>query len=302
MINNIHIIINPSSGKAEPVLALINKVFEKSGINWDISVTKKAGDAFSLAKAALEKNVDLIGIYGGDGSVVEVAEALCGEKTPLAIIPGGTANVMAKELKIPVETQAALEMLKNGSYLNKKVDMGKVNDRLFLVRINAGFVADMITETDGELKDKLGQLAYGITAVKHLAKSETVDYVFNIDGEEVKASGVAMIIANSGNVGFSGMSYVPDIDVSDGLLDVIIIKSADAASIVTMAGSALAQKKPENVLSQWKGKRIEINMPEGQTLMIDDAEVKTRQLAIEIIPGGINILAPDDINKTENSK
>ncbi len=292
MLKNIHIIINPASGQDEPILSMINKTFEGSGIEWDVSVTKEAGDAFAFAEKALEKNFDAVGIYGGDGSVVEVAEALFRHTTPLAIIPGGTANVMAKELKIPVETTAALEMIKTGACEPKAIDMARANDTLFMVRINAGFVADMVTQTDRDLKDKLGQLAYGVTAVKHIAQSEPVRYDLTIDGEPVSAEGVALVIANSGNIGFTGLSYVPDIDVSDGLLDVIVIKRADVASIVALAGSALLQKKPENEIEQWKAKKLSVTIPEQQSVMIDDSEIQTKDLSAEILPAAIRILVP----------
>src|SRR4051794_21083613 len=81
----VHIIINPASGQDRPVLAILNDVFHPSGIDWDVSVTKEAGDGRRYALEALDAGVDAIGVYGGDGTVNEVASALVGTQTPLAI-------------------------------------------------------------------------------------------------------------------------------------------------------------------------------------------------------------------------
>src|ERR1700761_5133450 len=94
---NIHFIINPASSKEEPILFFINKVFNDSAVDWDVSIIKKNRNAGVIAKKLIGKT-DLVVVYGGDGCVTEVASALHGTSIPMAIIPAGTANVMAKEL------------------------------------------------------------------------------------------------------------------------------------------------------------------------------------------------------------
>ncbi|MGZ3873577.1 MAG: diacylglycerol/lipid kinase family protein, partial [Mucilaginibacter sp.] len=156
---HIHFIVNPASGKEEPILFYINRAMNEKNIKWDISVTKKGTGAGEIAKKISSKT-DLIVVYGGDGCVTEVASALHGSGTPMAIIPGGTANVMAKELGIPLETTAAIEMIATGHCKIKKTDMGLMNGYPFLLRINLGIMADMVLQASRSLKDDLGQLAY----------------------------------------------------------------------------------------------------------------------------------------------
>lgn len=109
-LKHIQFIINPASSKAEPILSLIYEALKDSKTDWDISLTKKKVDAGGMAKKLIGKT-DLIVVYGGDGCVTSVAAALHGTKTPMAIIPGGTANVMAKELGVPADTKGALAVL-----------------------------------------------------------------------------------------------------------------------------------------------------------------------------------------------
>jgi diacylglycerol kinase (ATP) len=100
-ISNINIIISPASGKEETVLPIINTFMKKAGIQWEASITHKADDAIRLAKAAVKEGVDAVAVYRGDGAVMEVASGLIGSKIPLIILPGGSTNVMPRNLAYP---------------------------------------------------------------------------------------------------------------------------------------------------------------------------------------------------------
>src|SRR5690348_15921530 len=108
--NNIHIIVNPAAGREEPILSYLNTGLIISGIRWDVTVTTPYNEAYDIAMRLVGKT-DLIVVYGGDGSVSDVARALYGKQTPMAIIPGGTANVMSKELGIPQDAIEAIDLL-----------------------------------------------------------------------------------------------------------------------------------------------------------------------------------------------
>src|SRR5690554_2424284 len=105
---SIHIITNPAAGQDRPFLNVFNKTFQEAGIDWELLITKKPGDAARFAQDAVKAGVDVVAAYGGDGTVGEVAGALHGTNQPLAILPGGTANVMSVELGIPGDLPGAL--------------------------------------------------------------------------------------------------------------------------------------------------------------------------------------------------
>ena len=98
MYKNIKIIVNPVSGKDEAILSFIAEAFKDSEIHWDVLVTKKEGDAKEFAEGLIHSGADLICVYGGDGTVCQVAQALAHQDIPMFVLPGGTANVVAKEL------------------------------------------------------------------------------------------------------------------------------------------------------------------------------------------------------------
>ncbi|RFZ91269.1 diacylglycerol kinase family lipid kinase [Mucilaginibacter conchicola] len=287
-IKHIHFIVNPASGKQEPVLAYINAEMTARKVDWDVSVTKKNVRVADLARKLFGKT-DLIAVYGGDGCVTEVAAALQGGNVPMAIIPGGTANVMARELGIPLDTQEALASLFDGSI--KKIDMGLVNDIPFLLRVNLGIMADMVTQADRKLKDKVGQLAYGITALKTTALAKPVDYELKIDGKRIETGGVSLTVTNSGHLGVGDFALQPGISITDGRLDVILLKENNLPSLLKVAGSTLLKQKSE-VLEHWRGKKITITTAKKQSFICDDRQEKARILRIEVLPGTLKMLVP----------
>jgi diacylglycerol kinase (ATP) len=291
---NIHFIINPASGNDEPVLSWLSDTLKNSDIGWEVHVTKGSGDAVVFTEESIAQGADCIAVYGGDGTIMEVAESLFQKNIPLAIIPGGTANVLAKELSIPQDTKEALQLLKNNNDI-KRIDMALCNQTPFVIRINVGLMADMVTETDRSLKDKVGQLAYAVTAVTQMKNIETVSYKMNLDGEEIVSSGISLVIANSGNVGIPNISLLPTIDIGDGFLDVVVLKTNDLGSLVKWASAMAVGSIPAGILDHWKVKKASITIPPSQTVMVDDKAISidtNNTLDFEIVPNALSVVVP----------
>jgi diacylglycerol kinase (ATP) len=292
---HIHFIINPASGKEEPILSYINQVFDNSGTEWDVAITKRGTGAGDIARTLIGKT-DLIAVYGGDGCVTEVASALCGTDMPMIIIPGGTANVMAKELGVPIDAKAALEWLKSDEIQISALDMGSMNGHPFLLRINLGIMADMILQTGRKLKDSIGQLAYGVTAIKTLADAQPVTYMIEMDGTMIEETSVSLTITNSGNIGIGDFALQPGISVTDGLLDVILLKDASLTSLLKTAGSTLLQNETDAV-KHWQCKEVKISMDQATTFICDDREETAKELSIKVVPASIKMAVPEEPNK-----
>lgn len=288
MIKNIHFIINPGAAKREPILSLINDVFADTDITWDISITQKGHDIAGIASSLIGKT-DLIAVYGGDGCVMELAQVLGKTETALAIIPAGTANVMAKELGVPQDTRAALEMLIAPGAQVIRIDMGMINYRPFLIRINLGIMADMVLDADRGMKDQLGQFAYGVTAISSLAGAKPVRYTMTVDGKRIEEEGVSLTVTNSGNVGINGYKMLPGISVTDGLLDIVLMNEANLVDVLKVAGTTFMQTD-SSVLKHWTCKEVIIHMNEEHRFICDDKEMKGNDLQISVIPGSLKVL------------
>jgi diacylglycerol kinase family enzyme len=299
-VNKTPIIVNPAAGEKEstPLELLDDQALEIHQLSGH-----QPGEAYELAKklaakAAPTANTDpgayqpIIGVYGGDGTVTEVAKALYKTDIALGILPGGTANVMAKELNIPLTLKEAITLL-TGEHHLQKIDMGLVNGCPFLIRVNMGLFSDMVTETDPHSKEKWGQLAYGLTAFQTLGR-EAVKFQLTIDGHEFEQEAVALTITNAGNVGRAGYSFLPDISVTDGWLDVIALDKADISSLLRVSGSILLQKDSA-VLKHWKAKEVTIRLAAGTSWLCDDKEEKASDLRITMDPASLKVVVP--VNK-----
>lgn len=137
--SKVQIIINPASGMGHPVLRTLNKAFGND-VEWDVSVTHKRGDAHRFAEAAVAAGADIIAVYGGDGTVTEVANVLAGGDVPLAILPGGTGNAVARMLGIPMELEQSAALLRQNHQL-RTIDLGHINKHTFMLRADIGFMA-----------------------------------------------------------------------------------------------------------------------------------------------------------------
>lgn len=308
MAQRIHVVINPASGRPMPILHTLNSVFHQHGYEWDISITKNPGDGLRFAQQAVADGVDIVAAYGGDGTVAEVASGLIGTDTPLAILPGGTANVMSIELGIPNDLAGACTLICGDQVEARWVDMGKIGDTYFLLRAGIGFEAAMVQEAGREAKEGMGVLAYLLSALGNLRNPAPADYRINLDGRTVESQGMTCIIANSGNMGRQGINMMPEIKIDDGLLDIIVVRQADIRTLlaftanvtgiaqpVPVTGSADRETLAEEAtkaLQHWQGKEVEVISSPVQPVQSDGEMIGETPVRAHVLPRAIQILSP----------
>lgn len=287
----VKVIINPAAGKAEPVLSILNTVFGDAGIDWDVAITHEAGDGETAAREAARKGYDLIGAYGGDGTVAEVAAGLAKGGPPILLLPGGTGNALAEDLGIPPDLAAAAALAVGDAGVVRRVDLGRSGKRRFVLRMTMGFEAAMVRDTTREAKDRYGWLAYLLTGVQQLANPPMAVYTITIDGTVVESEGIAAIVANSASTGVPGVKIADDVDVSDGLLDIAVLQSADLPTLLGSVADA-AQGQTPRILSRWRGKEIHVVAKPVQEVFSDGEEAGKTPLDVSVMPGAVGVLVP----------
>ncbi|MCH7951051.1 MAG: diacylglycerol kinase family lipid kinase [Candidatus Dadabacteria bacterium] len=241
----IHLIINPVSGQGVVPVEEIRSKFNVLGDRLTVHETKADLSARTIVEEAVSKGADLVVAFGGDGTMLQVAEGLINTGVPLGVIPGGTANVFASELEIPNDKMKAIDLLINKETHIRKIDVGCVGEKHFLLRLGIGLEAAMTVMTDREEKDKYGFWAYLWTALRVGSRMKQAHYHMVIDGKRKRVKGVTCVICNSGNLGLPRVKLLPDIDVSDGKLDVVVVREASlwtAASLIYHAVKGVFSK------------------------------------------------------------
>lgn len=297
-----HVIINPAAGQDQPILKVLNAAMQAAGADWDVFITKEAGDGRRLAQEAVQAGADVVIAHGGDGTVMEVATGLLESDIPMAILPGGTANVMSVELGIPVDIMEACALAINPDATVRAVDMGKINDHCFLLRAGMGFEAAMVEGADRELKDRFGVLAYAVAGLQALSDPKIAEYNLLLDGQEVTTKGLTCIIANSGSVGTAGVLLAPNINISDGLLDVIVITKGDLPSLIGLAASVVGGTENTNALQHWQVKEVTVVADPPQSIQVDGEIIGQTPMTARVIPQAVRVIVPPTGNLKSDLK
>lgn len=168
------VICNPRAGRANAAaLDRARKLLEADRITTELAITDGPGAATELARKAVEQHRQMIIVCGGDGSLNEVVNGMAGSQVPLALLPAGTANVMAKELKLPWSVERAAAHIRTASL--RRIALGAVEAqpggtrRLFLSLAGAGPDGAIVNGVNRHLKAHTGAFAYWVEGFRQLA-------------------------------------------------------------------------------------------------------------------------------------
>lgn len=293
----IFVVINPASGNNEPILNSINDVFMNHDVEWQVSVTTPETDATTLISENISADVDAVAVYGGDGTVLDAANALIGSDTPLVILPGGTANALADELCIPNKVESALELIFQGDASIKAIDVVQVNNRYFLLRIGTGMVSTFSRSVDREMKDRYGNIAYIIGALKAVTNPENIHFKLTVDGQDFESDGVACLITNATVLGMLGLRLSPDIRIDDGLLHAYIVDQS-IQSVLGVMGNLAAIEEIANNVTQYHGNQIKVETTPVSDWYADgeDTPIVSTPFTCKIEAAALKIIVPPQEN------
>lgn len=293
MSRHVHIVINPKAGQAEPALTVIHRALEPLDLTWDVSVVKPGDDVPALVRRALSAGADVIAGYGGDGTVSGIAKGLVGTDVPLAVLPGGTANVLSVDLGLPTDLAASCGHLEGeAAYLDViELDGG----RYALVHVGTGFSARAVAATDRASKNGLGRLAYTVGGLQALWNPPHSAFELNLDGRRVTAEGAACMVCNTGLIGQGRLTLSPDISVRDGWLDVVVLRDVRPLSLLSIARDLLLGREPssDRVL-RWRAREIEVEAAPPQEVQADGDLIGTTPLRARVLPGALRVIVPED--------
>ncbi len=269
----IKIIENPSSGRqgADRRLDKIIKLLIDGGYTVNKFQTRKKDDAMNETIKACKEDWDRIIVSGGDGTVNEVAKGIVygGRKIPVAILSTGTVNDFANYLKIPKTAFEFFEMLEKGKIID--VDLGKMDDNFFVNVAAGGLLSKVGYKVQPEAKFVLGRMAYYLEGLKEITTQGFEPVHLKIESKEYTGEENALLFLISNTSSIGGFKKIaPSADVTDGFLDVIIIKKSalpDVANIFINIFSGEHINHP-NVL-YFKTKSIKIESEDEVFIDID---------------------------------
>jgi YegS/Rv2252/BmrU family lipid kinase len=222
------LITNPVAARHDPgVLRTVSRTLDSLGIEVDVAGTTRHGDAARLAAQGVADKVDAIAVYGGDGTTMQAVSGMIGSGIPLALIPGGTGNLLAGNLRVPRSPARAARLVAEG--VRRSIDIGSSErpdgTRHFAVAAGAGFDALIMEGATSPLKRRFGMAAYVISTMGLLNNVAPVHYKVTVDSSVIEVEAITVVVANCREVGPLFFSLGEGISLDDGYLDVIILSA-----------------------------------------------------------------------------
>lgn len=227
------LIVNPASRRGKRLCKKAVRAFEKAGVEATVMLTESAGHGGRLA-AQHGAGYDAVFSLGGDGTAIEIIGALSHSGPPVGILPGGTANVVARTLGTPVRISRAVEVLLAGE--EARMDLGILSTgHRFMIGMGVGLDASTIAGAPAPFKRRFGFFAYVVAALKAFVRLEKFTVRLTIDGEVKEMRASAVLIANFGAVMNELLVFGDGIQRDDGLLNACVYSPGnviDAARIL----------------------------------------------------------------------
>ncbi len=286
------ILFNTSSGGFRPeyIYQISDLVYKKSG---------KLPEIYTF-NSSLKSNKDLDVVYnydtvfvaGGDGTLKAFAEKLINTEINMGIIPTGTANVLARELSIPLDPVKAVKLLLKGK--SEKIDVGIANKRLFLSMVSCGIDAKAVKDVNPKAKEIIGSAAYVIEGIGSLITYKPSEVKITIDDNVFETKAYVVVIANTKKYG-TGVDLATNADITDGVLDVCIFQKPvleNFGFLLSVAKTVSGLQIEDKNIIYKKGKNIIVEANPPAATQVDGDKFGYTPLYVDCINKALKVLIP----------
>lgn len=293
-------IINPSSGRQnflKNIEGMIGKLIMDQIVNHvDVFYTEKQDDAKNAAMNMKKGEYDFVVAIGGDGTLNEVINGVVlGEnETPIAVISAGTVNDFANYLSLPQGIDEFCDLIKEFNV--KEVDLGRIDGTYFMNVLAGGLLSDVGYKVPKELKAIFGKMAYYVECAKDIPRNLFHSIPISVETEEFseECECLLFIVANSQSVG-GFRNAAPLASVSDGLLDVLILKKVEVGQLSNLLLKIVQGDHINHPnVEYFQTKKIDIKILDDSKVIVDyDGECFGElPVTVEVVPKAVKIIVP----------
>ena len=292
------LIYNPTAGalRRDPgKIERLTRALARHGIGVTLLPTARGGDATRLAAQSVNDGAEIVIVCGGDGTINEAAQSLVGTETALAVWPSGTANVLARELRLPGGESPVSELIAGRSA--RTISVGRAVkpetgwERYFLLMAGIGLDATIVNGVDLGLKRWIGAGAYLASGLDYLARLPLTPFSIDLNGRRHESTFTVISNAASYAVCFT---LAPGAEVDDDKLDVCVFNSRSRLVYLTYAFLSMAKglhTRISNVVYQ-PAREAHANSNDKALVQLDGDVMGTLPMHFEIAPRALRIIAP----------
>lgn len=293
-------VLNPRSGSCTvaDVRRAIEAEMDPSSV--EVHEVVEGDDIRAVVRDALARGRDPIIAAGGDGTVSAVADVLAGTEAHLVVYPLGTANVLARELGIPVDLDEACHLGASycrpssdaKAYSVARIDTMKIDGRHYLTQVGVGIDSLMIRDTGTEQKRRFGRLAYLATAASRLVGFRPRRFRIAVDGREFQVRATQVLVANTGMMGHNAFRWGPNIRPDDGRLDICIVGAQTILDYLGVLWHVLRKthKQSPHVRYEVATRSVAINAKHPLPVQADGEILGTTPVRIEVVPLALKVV------------
>jgi diacylglycerol kinase (ATP) len=288
------LIANPASRRGALLIDRARAAVVTTGATCEVVRTERAGHAAEIA-ATRGREFDVVLTLGGDGTAMEVAGALAWTDVPVGVLPGGTGNLLARALGVPMRVERAVPALLGGTL--KRIDLGVIRGHRFAVAAGVGIDAVMIEETPRWMKRRLGVMAYSLIATRAALRAVLRRRFFlarvTVDGELIERRAAAVLFANFGAILENRIAFGPGIEVDDGVLDLCIFSPRHLRDALRIMWRVTRRDfRPDPAILYRKGTRFHIETEPVLSLQADGELLGTTPADVAVEPLAVQLLVP----------
>jgi diacylglycerol kinase (ATP) len=282
-------ICNQHAGRALAGLDDVRLQLGHAGYQVEFKSTAYQLHAIELARQAVGENVDLVIAAGGDGTVNEVACGLALSSIPLAVLPCGTGNVLAKELGIPNRMSDAVNLIARSK--PTRIALGKGGDRYFVIMAGVGVDAQIVYELDVKMKQTWGEVGFWLAALRHWStRYRLASFSVNVDGTTEQAT--FAIISRVGSYA-GGVKITSKADLRSDQFDICIFKGTSRLDYLRYLSGVLSGTHPHfHDVVYTRGKLIRMTAEHQIRVQMDGELAGTLPMVFEFVPDALTLLIP----------
>lgn len=251
----------------------------------------KSRQAPKSARRALKDGAEVLFVWGGDGTVQRCIDAIAGEKILLAILPAGTANLLATNMGIPSNVTEAVNVGLHGQ--RRPLDTGSVNGEHFAVMAGAGLDARMLKDADGGMKDRFGRVAYLWAGARNL-NARRVNATVEVDGQRFFKGSVSCVLLGNVSEVLGGIEAFEGARPDDGLLELGVVTAKNPLQWTrTLTRVALGKAEKSPFVETTQGKAFTISFNKRLAYELDGGpRPACKKLRVKVHPSSITICVP----------
>jgi YegS/Rv2252/BmrU family lipid kinase len=286
------LIVNPASRRGAASARIALRAFTELGIGCDTITTERRGHAIEIALATAA-DYDAVFALGGDGTAVEVIGALAHTGPPVGVLPGGTGNLLARALAIPMGVARAVRVLAHGD--EALVDLGRLADGTrFAIGAGVGIDAAMIAGTSAAWKRRAGVLAYVVAGASSVLRRRRFTARVTVDGMVLSREASVVLVANFGVLLNGLVTLGEHIRRDDGKLDVCIFDPVSVADVVRVSRKLLFRDfSADPAMSYLQGSHISVETEPALPAQADGELIGNSPFTATVEPLAARLLVPE---------